>query len=95
VQSVRPLALARRLPVEETDLLAEGGQLGPAMRMLRDLGGAAVVCGHGDLIPAIVEHLAERGMTLTDPPVWKKGSTWSLERDGGLFTVARYLPPPA
>ena len=95
VQTVRPLALARRLPVEETDLLAEGAQLGPAMSLLRDLPGAAVLCGHGDLIPAVVEHLVERGLEMNDPPAWKKGSVWALERDGGLFTVARYLPAPA
>jgi len=94
VQTVRPLALSRRLPVEETKLLAEGAELAPALASLRDLGGAAVVCGHGDLIPALVEHLAERGMTMLDPPAWRKGSVWSLERDGGLFTVARYLPVP-
>jgi 8-oxo-dGTP diphosphatase len=94
VQTVRPLALARRLPVEETDLLAEGARLGPAMGMLRGLSGAAVLSGHGDLIPEIVEHLHGRGMSMEDPPVWKKGSIWVLERDGGLFTDARYLPPP-
>ena len=94
VQTVRPLALARRLPVEESDVLGEGAPLGPAMRMLRDMAGAAVLCGHGDLIPAVVEHLADRGVTMADPPEWKKGSTWALERDGGLFTTARYLPPP-
>jgi 8-oxo-dGTP pyrophosphatase MutT (NUDIX family)/phosphohistidine phosphatase SixA len=94
VQTLRPLALARRLPVEETDLLAEGARLGAAMGLLRGLAGAVVLCGHGDLIPAVVEHLAERGMTMNDTPVWKKGSVWSLERDGGLFTVARYVSAP-
>ena len=92
VQTVRPLALARHLPVEESDLLAEGAALGPSVGWMRDLAGACVLSGHGDLIPALVEHLAERGMTMDDPPAWKKGSIWSLERDGGLFTVARYLP---
>ena len=94
VQTVRPLALARRLPVEETDLLAEGARLASALASLRDLGGAAVLCGHGDLIPALVEHLAAHGMTMNDPPSWKKGSVWSLGRDGGLFTAAHHLPAP-
>ena len=53
-----------------------------------------MLCGHGDLIPALVEHLAEHGMVMNDPPTWKKGSVWSLGRDGGLFTVAHYLPAP-
>jgi 8-oxo-dGTP diphosphatase len=53
------------------------------------------MCSHGDVIPAVVLALAEHGVEMRDPRVWKKGSTWVLERDGGLFTSARYLAPPA
>jgi hypothetical protein len=52
------------------------------------------MCSHGDVIPAVVLALAEHGVELHDPPVWKKGSTWVLERDGGLFTAARSLGLP-
>jgi hypothetical protein len=47
------------------------------------------------VIPSVVLHLEQRGLGLVDPPEWKKASTWFLERDGGLFTAARYAPPPA
>jgi 8-oxo-(d)GTP phosphatase len=94
VQTVRPLAIARHLPLEEIETLAEGTPLHEAMAFLRDLGGAVVLSTHGDLIPAVVLHLADRGLELTDPPDWKKGSTWVLEREAGLFTTARYLAPP-
>jgi hypothetical protein len=35
--------------------------------------------------------LADRGVEMHDPPAWKKGSVWVLEREGGLFTAVRYL----
>jgi 8-oxo-dGTP diphosphatase len=78
-------------------VLAEGATTADALSLLRSRGGAVVACSHGDVIPAVVEALAEQGLEILDPPVWKKGSTWLLERDGGLFTSARYLgmPPSA
>jgi 8-oxo-(d)GTP phosphatase len=94
VQTVRPLAIARSVPLEEHDALAEGARTEEALSLVRSRGGSVVMCSHGDVIPAVVLSLAEHGMEMHDPPVWKKGSTWVLERDGGLFTSARYLAPP-
>jgi 8-oxo-dGTP diphosphatase len=94
VQTVRPLALARGLAIEEVDALAEGTPAREAIELLRSTGGGVVACSHGDVIPAVVTSLERRGLEQADPPGWKKGSTWILERDGGLFTTARYLPPP-
>jgi 8-oxo-dGTP pyrophosphatase MutT (NUDIX family)/phosphohistidine phosphatase SixA len=95
VQTVRPLALARRVAVEERGELAEGAGPDAALQMLRATGGAVVACSHGDLIPAIVSALEAGGVELLSEPAWKKGSTWLLERDGGLITSARYLAPPS
>ena len=94
VQSVRPLALARRVGVEERPELAEGASATSALELLHSTGGAVAACSHGDVIPAIVTELAAGGVDLQGPTAWKKGSTWLLERDGGMFTTARYLPPP-
>lgn len=94
VQTVRPLALSRKVAVEEVDALAEGTPGRDAIELLRSTGGGVVACSHGDVIPSVVTSLERRGLDLVDPPEWKKGSTWILERDGGLFTTARYLPPP-
>ncbi|HJR96376.1 MAG TPA: NUDIX hydrolase [Actinomycetota bacterium] len=97
VQTVRPLAIARSVPLEEHDALAEGTPTADALSLVRSRGGAVVMCSHGDVVPAVVRALAEHGVDMLDPPIWKKGSTWMLERDGGLFTSARYLglPPSA
>jgi phosphohistidine phosphatase SixA/8-oxo-dGTP pyrophosphatase MutT (NUDIX family) len=95
VQTVRPLAIVRQLALEETETLSEGAPLADVLALIRDLRGTAVLSTHGDVIPELVLHLADRGLELRDPPAWKKGSTWVLEREGGLFTAARYLAPPA
>lgn len=94
VQTVRPLALAHRIPLEERETLAEGADAQAALSLMRSSGGTLVVCSHGDVIPAMMRTLAERGLSVEDPSLCKKGSTWVLERDGGLFTEARYVPPP-
>lgn len=94
VQTVRPLALVRRLPLEEREALAEGADTQAALSVLRSSGGTVVVCSHGDVIPAVMTALADRGLSVADPSLCKKGSIWVLERDGGLFTEARFIPPP-
>ena len=95
VQTVRPLALARSVPIDERDELVEGASVGDALSLVRSSGGTVVICGHGDVIASLVLTLAERGVEMHDPPAWKKGSTWLLQRDGGLFTSARYLGLPS
>jgi 8-oxo-dGTP diphosphatase len=94
VQTVRPLAIDRSVPVEEHDVLAEGASTEDALALVRARGGAVVACSHGDVVPAIVLALAELGVEVADPPAWKKGSVWKLDRDGGLFTSASYLGLP-
>ncbi|HVF07173.1 MAG TPA: NUDIX hydrolase [Actinomycetota bacterium] len=94
LQTMRPLAAQRSMRIWSHDELLEGASLGATFGLVRSLGGAVVACSHGDVIPPLVMHLAGRGVPMLDPPAWKKGSTWILERDGGLFTAMRYLAPP-
>jgi 8-oxo-dGTP diphosphatase len=91
VQTVRPLALERSVPIEEHDALAEGTSVDEALALVRGSAGAVVMCSHGDVIPSVVMALADRGVEMQDPPAWKKGSIWMLEREAGLFTSVRYL----
>jgi broad specificity phosphatase PhoE len=93
VETVRPLALDRGLEVEEWEALAEGAPLDEAMHLLTTAGADAVLCSHGDMIPALVDDLAGRGMRIEGQPGWKKGSTWILEIERGRFARARYVPP--
>ncbi len=95
VQTVRPLALDRQLPLDLVDDLAEGTPTERAIAFLEGTGDApAVFCSHGDVIPSVVLTLAERGMALDGDREWKKGSIWVLERRDGGFVRATYWPPP-
>ncbi|MGZ8607389.1 MAG: NUDIX hydrolase [Actinomycetota bacterium] len=95
VQTVRPLALDRGLPVETSDALAEGAAPEQALALLEEaVRTPTVFCAHGDIVPAVVLHLAERGAELEGERDWKKGSVWALERRDGRVVRARYMPPP-
>jgi phosphohistidine phosphatase SixA len=94
-ETVRPLAEQRGRPVEIREDLFEGAPLSGMLDLLDELRSTpTVVCGHGDLIPATIEELEARGATVGATAGWKKGSTWVLERDGGLIVRATYVPPP-
>jgi phosphohistidine phosphatase SixA len=96
VETVRPLAKARRLDVEETPDLAEG-QTHLALALARACASTpAILCSHGDVIPWVLERLATRdGVDLGPEPKCAKGSTWALEFDSGRCVSAQYMPPPA
>jgi len=94
VETVRPLADQRGLPIEAHDELLEGASLSGLLGLLDELrSSASVLCGHGDLIPAVVEHLEAQGMLVGSDRGWKKASVWVLEREAGLIVSARYIPP--
>jgi 8-oxo-dGTP diphosphatase len=96
VQTVRPLALERQLPLELVEDLAEGASTERAIAFLEANGDTpAVFCSHGDVIPAVVLGLVERGMALEGDRDWKKGATWVLERRDGVFVRGTYMAPPA
>jgi phosphohistidine phosphatase SixA len=95
VQTVRPLALDRQLPLELAEDLAEGTPLERALTFLEQNGDTpAVLCSHGDVVPALVLALADRGMALEGDRDWKKGSIWVLDRRDGAFVRGSYVPPP-
>jgi phosphohistidine phosphatase SixA len=94
VQTVRPLALAWGLKVEEHEALAEGADPREALALLEETPGPAVLCSQGDVIPAVIEALESIGTSLEGEVDWKKGSIWVLEREGPRFVRARYVPPP-
>jgi phosphohistidine phosphatase SixA len=96
VETVEPLANRLDLPVEEADVLGEGGDGEAALEMVDGMEGAVVLCTHGDVLPQVLDAAAQRdGMRLEDDPKWAKGSTWVLEPAGGRYVSARYLPPSA
>jgi 8-oxo-dGTP diphosphatase len=94
VQTVEPLARALDLEVDVADELSEGARYSQFFRLLEKCAHRpTVLCTHGDLMGALLEHLGRRG-ALREEPLMPKGSTWLLEFDGSDITSARYVPPP-
>lgn len=88
LETVAPLAAARRLIVESIDDLGEG----MGTRALPLLGRESiVVCSHGDVVPALLDELAGVDSWGDGLPC-AKGSTWVV--DLGPPVTTRYLLPP-
>ncbi len=58
-----------------------------------------VMVSHGDVIPAIIDRLGNRGVPLTSRALdgkldCQKGSNWMLTTRNGHVIAAEYIPPP-
>jgi len=97
METVVPLAAARRMAVEPAEGLAEGAELAKALELVRKYAGSgAVMCTHGDVLPMILEYAHQHGVDLGKNPKCPKGCTWVLETDGTYeIRAARYVPPPS
>jgi 8-oxo-dGTP diphosphatase len=94
---VQPLAAHLGVDVETSTALAEGAPVDAAVALAVECAGDdAVLCSHGDVIPAVLDALA-RADGLPLPPNFPcaKGSTWVLDGDGRPFASARYVAPAA
>ncbi|HXV71047.1 MAG TPA: NUDIX hydrolase [Acidimicrobiia bacterium] len=95
VQTVEPLAEAIGAKVVEHDALAEGPDIDAAYGLADELVGYnAVLCSHGDVIPAVINRMMWAGLTLDSRFYCSKGSIWEIELDGGRFGTGTYVPPP-
>jgi 8-oxo-dGTP diphosphatase len=94
VQTVEPLATRLGLTVEVADALTEGASLEDALPIVEKYADTnAVLCMHGDVLPALLEHFARGGLRLPHARV-EKGSTWAVDFDDGKVTAIRYFAPP-
>ena len=95
VQTVEPLARARRLRIMETAALAEGAGLTGALRFIGDGKlGDSVLCTHGDVVQELVDELIRLRIVEASQDGLDKGSTWVVEVEKGSPVSARYIPPP-
>ena len=97
IETVAPLAAAVGMHVQIDEALAEGPGI-EALALVRQLwGSGAVLCSHGDVIPAILDAMRRTdNVDLGHDPRFQKGSIWILEAASkpGRFSKARYVPPP-
>jgi 8-oxo-dGTP diphosphatase len=95
VQTVQPLARARRLEVKQSASLAEGHGLAGLTEFFSDRNLDGVVLStHGDIVWELVEDLVRRRVIKAGEGGFEKGSTWVVEVDDGGPMKARYLPAP-
>jgi 8-oxo-dGTP diphosphatase len=95
VETVEPLARARRLTITDTSSLAEGAGLRGALRFIEDAKlGDTVLCTHGDVVQDLVDDLIRRRVVTASQGGLDKGSTWVVDVEKGSPVRARYIPPP-
>lgn len=93
--TVQPLSKLTGAPIEVTEALAEEPDLDVTWEIVESLiGYNAVVCSHGDVIPAIINRMMWAGLSIESRLYCSKASTWEVEVDGGKFTTGTYVPPP-
>ena len=95
MQTLQDLGAHTGQPVQPDPRLAEDSDIGAFVALLEVVANGAVLCSHGDMIPAAIGVLEKRGMNITTEPDSRKASVWVLERDGEVFTSAAAWPPPA
>jgi 8-oxo-dGTP diphosphatase len=98
IETVAPLGAALGLEVIVDECLREG-PADEAIALARSLAETStVLCSHGDIIPAILDHLRlNDALELGQDPRCQKGSTWICEPNrswAGHFSEATYLAPP-
>ena len=93
-QTVEPLAKPLQMPIEVAPELAEGTGATGVLKLARDAEGPSVLCTHGDVVDALLDHLMREGLDLGKKPRCAKGSTWVLDVDEGRVVNATYLPAP-
>jgi len=96
METLIPLAAQRGLAIEPVEALAEGGGLDDAVALVqKHAQHGAVLCTHGDIVPMLLQHYADRGVDVGPAPQWPKGATWVLDTDAtGEVVSATYLKPP-
>jgi 8-oxo-dGTP diphosphatase len=96
VQTLEPLAEARRLTIEPLDQLTEGRPWGYLEKLILEAEGEGptAVCVHGDVFVGLMTDLFERGISRPVARGFKKGSTWMLEVRDGTIVSARHVPAP-
>lgn len=95
VQTVEPLAKLTGAKIELSDALAEGPDIDAAYALIDSVVGAnAVLCTHGDVIPATINRLMWVGLSLESRFYCAKASIWEVGIERGRFTTGRYVKPP-
>ena len=95
MQTLEPLAERLHVEIQPEPRLYEGEPFEPVLDLLGEVDTGAVLCSHGDIIPAVIQALARRGMQVETPPDWRKATIWVLKRKGDRITKGKVWLPPS
>jgi 8-oxo-(d)GTP phosphatase len=96
VQTLDELARALDLPIETTELLAEGASGASALDLVLSLSRSesVVCCTHGDVLFDVMHEVTAAGVTLDGPRDAPVASTWALDVVDGRVVGARFVERP-
>lgn len=92
MQTLEPLGQLSGQSVQVEPRLREDEPFEPVLDLLGEVENGAVLCSHGDIIPATIQALQRRGMVVETPPDWGKSSIWVLRRKGEKITKGKVWP---
>jgi 8-oxo-dGTP diphosphatase len=95
MQTLQPLSQRLGVEIETERRLSEGEPFEPVLELLGEVAAGAVLCSHGDIVPAVIQALVRRGMEVETRPDWRKGTIWVLKRKGDRITKGKVWPPPS
>ena len=93
-QTLEPLAAQLGVDVIDDVRLCEGEPFEPVLDLIAEAPRGAVLCSHGDIIPAVVQALHRRGMEVLTPADWRKATVWVFHRKPGRVVKGKVWPPP-
>ncbi len=94
VQTLEPLGKLIGAEINIEARLFEDEPFEPVLDLLGEVENGAVLCSHGDIIPATIQALHRRGMVVETPADWGKSSVWVLRRKGEKITKGKVWPAP-
>jgi 8-oxo-dGTP diphosphatase len=95
IQTVKPIAKATGAKIRINEALAEDPDIDETYNLIHDLAGAnAVICTHGDVIPATINRLMWLGLSLRSRFYCSKASMWEVSVESGRYGTASYNKPP-
>jgi 8-oxo-(d)GTP phosphatase len=97
VQTLDELARALDLPIETTELLAEGASGATALDLVLSLSRSesVVCCTHGDVLFDLMHEVTAEGVTIDGPRDAPVASTWALDVLDGRVVGARFVERPS
>ena len=95
VQTLEPLSELTGTAIVVDERLEEDRAFEPVLDLLGEVDTGAVLCSHGDIIPAVLQALVRRGMEVESEADWRKATVWVLKRKGDRITKGKVWPPPS